>query len=972
MWKNNDGLLTTWLRSMMNEDVLSMVIGLQTAQEIWLTVEENMLPATKEQETWLKDSLYSLKKGSSKLDEFLKKFKGLCDKLAAIGKPMNDDDKIFQIARALGPKYADFKTAMLTKPPYPSLKKFINALQNHEHTVIVEKDEEARLGTNQNQAFFGQRGRGRNQRGGRPPYRGRGSQRNSGENNTSDEEVICQICHKRKHSAAECWYRYDYDNEEDPHALAAMNLQENNDQQFYENKVLAKGSKQGKLYTLEGDFHAAFNAIQGESSGFSLWHKRLGHANPKILEALKRNNFIDFSSWSKAPRICCFLKFQKQVEKQLDKKITIFQSDGGGEFNSTAFIKHLENCGITRQISCPYTPEQNGVAERKHRHINETALTMMFHASLPLKLWVDSFLAATYIINRLPLSPLKNKSPYEILFKKLPDYRGLKEHSTLTTFPQQDEWLPKNSPNCENLNDSRAVKVNNCKGATISTPHVQFMPHKDVNLDNNSNATSPIISDFPQDNLEDNLNSATPHDKSEAIPNILESPHAMQPLTTNDSNSSSSHATEPPNLSRNTDNSPATNSQPDYPDISNRLFVELKIPNTAAEPQNLNTHPMMTRNKLKQNPKLALQASHSREIEPKTLKTALKNPLWTQAMKEELQALHQNQTWVLVPRPNNVNVIGSKWVYRIKYRENGTIDRYKARLVAKGFTQVPGVDFDETFSPVIKATTIRLILAIAVSSKWLIKQLDVRNAFLHGLLKEIVYMEQPPGFRNSRHPTYYTKDLLSKARMQDCSPINTPMAIRSIPCSDDNEPVDATEYRGLVGSLQYLTYTRPDITFAVNRKQHTVSRSSAEAEYRSMASAAAELTWLTYLLNDIGFCIPKAPTLLCDNLSAIHMTKNPVFHARMKHIELDVHFVREKVAKGSLFTRYVPSHLQIADTLTKPLGKHQFLTLRTKLGVHRMSLPSLRGADKDKSQATNMVACTAMARGFPTSRLSHN
>ncbi|KAL9408899.1 hypothetical protein AB3S75_047312 [Citrus x aurantiifolia] len=278
-------------------------------------------------------------------------------------------------------------------------------------------------------------------------------------------------------------------------------------------------------------------------------------------------------------------------------------------------------------------------------------------------------------------------------------------------------------------------------------------------------------------------------------------------------------------------------------------------------------------------------------------------------MKEELQALHQNQTWVLLSRPNNVNVIGSKWVYRIKYREDGTIDRYKARLVAKGFTQVLGVDFDETFSPVIKATTIHLILAIVVSSKWLIKQLDLRNAFLHGLLKETVYMEQPPGFPNSRHPAYvcklqksiyglklapsskadsslfifnnksilililiyvddviitgnnekeiqsiinnlsskfalkdlgnlyyflgidvqqfthgiflsqakYTKDLHFKARMQDCSPINTSMAIRSIPCSDDNEPVDATEYRGLVGSLQYLTYTRLEITFAVNR-----------------------------------------------------------------------------------------------------------------------------------------------------------
>ncbi|KAH9789454.1 retrovirus-related pol polyprotein from transposon RE1 [Citrus sinensis] len=510
------------------------------------------------------------------------------------------------------------------------------------------------------------------------------------------------------------------------------------------------------------------------------------------------------------------------------------------------------------------------------------------------------------------------------------------------------------------------------------------MPHKHVNLDNNSNATSPIISNFPQDNLEDNLNSATPHDKSEAILNILESPHAMQPFTTNDSNSSSSHATEPPNLSRNTNNSPATNSQPDYPDISNRLFVELKIPNTAAEPQSLNTHPMMTRNKLKQNPKLALQASHSREIEPKTLKTALKNPLWTQAMKEE---------------------------------EDGTIDRYKARLVAKGFTQVSRVDFDETFSPVIKATTIRLILAIVVSSKWLIKQLDVRNAFLHGLLKETVYMEQPPGFRNSRHPAYdvgnlhyflgievqqfthgiflsqakYTKDLLSKARMQDCSPINTPMAIRSIPCSDGNKPVDATEYRGLVGSLQYLTYTRPDITFAVNRvSQHFQAPTKAnlkdmkrilhylkdevQQDFAFILEATVSLGALRNNTQSLAQVSKPniAPALLCDNLSAIHMTKNPVFHARMKHIELDVHFVREKVAKGSLFTRYVPSHLQIADTLTKPLGKHQFLTLRTKVGIHRMSLPSLRGADKDKSQATNMVACTAMARGFPTSRLSHN
>ena len=138
---------------------------------------------------------------------------------------------------------------------------------------------------------------------------------------------------------------------------------------------------------------------------------------------------------------------------------------------------------------------------------------------------------------------------------------------------------------------------------------MQFVAHVDANLDNNSNVTFPIISNLQQDNFEDNLNtsftsSTTPHN-SEAIPNILESPHAMQPLSTNDPNSRSSYATKPTNLSINTDNNSTINSQLDYLDISNRLFLELKIPNTIVEPQSLNAHPMMARNKLKQN-KLAL------------------------------------------------------------------------------------------------------------------------------------------------------------------------------------------------------------------------------------------------------------------------------------------------------------------------------------------------------------------------------
>jgi hypothetical protein len=311
--------------------------------------------------------------------------------------------------------------------------------------------------------------------------------------------------------------------------------------------------------------------------------------------------------------------------------------------------------------------------------------------------------------------------------------------------------------------------------------------------------------------------------------------------------------------------------------------------------------------------------------EPKTYKTALKYSNWHEAMQEEIDALHSNNTWTLVPRPLDANVIGSKWVFRTKLNEDGNIDRFKGCLVAKGYTQIHGLDFGETFSPVVKAPTIRVILSLAVHFKWPLKQLDVKNAFLHGTLNERVYMEQPPGFEHPhlknhvcqlhkslyglkqaprawfeklstclfslgficskadpslfilRHDTNFTlllvyvddiiltgnnpsfishlirqlhekfalkdlgqlhyflgieikyfcggitisqtkyaHDLLKRANMLDASKINTPISPKPNQLPDDNKLVDATEYRRLCGSLQYLTFTRPDLTHAVN------------------------------------------------------------------------------------------------------------------------------------------------------------
>jgi histone deacetylase 1/2 len=121
-------------------------------------------------------------------------------------------------------------------------------------------------------------------------------------------------------------------------------------------------------------------------------------------------------------------------------------------------------------------------------------------------------------------------------------------------------------------------------------------------------------------------------------------------------------------------------------------------------------------------------------------------------MQEEYNALMENKTWTLVPSSSNKNLSDCKWVYRIKQRADGTIDRYKARLVAKGFKQRYGIDYEDTFSPIVKIATIWIVLSIAISRDWSLRQLDVKNVFLHGVLEEEVYMKQPPGFENPDAP----------------------------------------------------------------------------------------------------------------------------------------------------------------------------------------------------------------------------
>jgi hypothetical protein len=156
-------------------------------------------------------------------------------------------------------------------------------------------------------------------------------------------------------------------------------------------------------------------------------------------------------------------------------------------------------------------------------------------------------------------------------------------------------------------------------------------------------------------------------------------------------------------------------------------------------------------------PQTLIASIASNEEEPTCFSQASKHLAWRAAMNAEFDALLKNGTWSLVPSLPSMNIAGSKWVFRIKGKANGEIERYKAPLVAKGFHQQPGIDFAETYSPMVKPITVRTVLFIVVSVGWDIRQVDVSNAFLHGHLQETVYMAQPPGFEHPQYPAAVCK-----------------------------------------------------------------------------------------------------------------------------------------------------------------------------------------------------------------------
>ncbi|XP_074265490.1 uncharacterized protein LOC141587925 [Silene latifolia] len=331
-------------------------------------------------------------------------------------------------------------------------------------------------------------------------------------------------------------------------------------------------------------------------------------------------------------------------------------------------------------------------------------------------------------------------------------------------------------------------------------------------------------------------------------------------------------------------------------------------------------------------------------VEPTSFKVAVQDDNWCQAMQNEIRALENNDTWELTMLPPDKKALGCRWVYKIKYKSDGSIERYKARFVVFGNHQVEGLDYGETFPPVVKMVTIRTFLDVVAVKKWELHQMDVHNAFLHGDLAEEVYAKLPPGFHNEKvsQVCRLKKSFYGLCQSPRCWFGKLTGALREYGFRQSYSDYSLFSYSADKVRLHVLVYV-DDLVIAVSwktKKQHTVSLSSAEAEYRSIAAIICELKWLKGLLTSLDVPISCSMQLFCDNQSAIHLAQNPVFHERTKHIEVDCHFVCDAISEGLVAPTHVSTTEQLADIFTKALGVQQFHYLLRKLGILDLHAPT--------------------------------
>lgn len=411
-----------------------------------------------------------------------------------------------------------------------------------------------------------------------------------------------------------------------------------------------------------------------------------------------------------------FKSFKRMIELETEKQIKMLRTDRGGEFISQEFSVYCETNGIQRHLTAPYSPQQNGVVERRNRTLLEMTRSLLKHMSVPNELWGEAVRHSTYLINRLATKTLDGKTPYEMLRSRKPNVSHIKVFGCVC-------YARTEAPGRRKLDDrsrklvhlgtepgSKAYRLLDPSTKKIRVSRdVHFTEEKEWNWyeKDETEHTEPgefIVNLGSNGNTDESENNAVGDDNETTAEEENDSESAHDEGSEEDDH-------QQPRRSQRVSTKPA--------------YLEDYILLCEIESERL----LMIVNE-----------------EPWDYDEASRLKVWVDACKNEITSIEENKTWDLVDLPIGAKPIGLKWVFKVKRNADGSINKFKARLVAKGYVQKHGIDYDEVFAPVARIETIRLIIGLAASKGWMIHHLDVKTAFLHGDLREEVYVSQPQGF----------------------------------------------------------------------------------------------------------------------------------------------------------------------------------------------------------------------------------
>jgi hypothetical protein len=471
-----------------------------------------------------------------------------------------------------------------------------------------------------------------------------------------------------------------------------------------------------------------------------------------------------------------FQSLHAMIQTQFSAKLRVIRSDNGGEYVNQRFRIYFDQHGLLHETSCPQTPQQNGVAERKNCHILETARALLHGTHVPTRYWIDVVSTTVHLLNRLPSKVLQFQTPLQVLAShvSLPTtlmlpprvfrcvaYVHLHKnqstkldpcalHCLLLGYAVHQKGYRCYDPSTRHLYVTMDVSFLESK-PFFSAPNSALQETRDeepnwMHFDWPNNDT--VTGEEPQSGLVDPTRPDEPTEHNASLEHDTPSEIEPSPLpSTVLAVPSAENIPEVSNLDTHSDIS-NLNTPDGYtlPFRENRGKPPKRYSPDAKERRSkYPTANYMSTRRLSEPLRAFVHVLSSVQV-PTRIQEALSKPKWTQAIKEEMEALLKNDTWTLIPLPEGKKAVRCKWVFSIKYKVDGSIERYKARLVAKGYTQTYGVDYREMFSLVAKLSTVRILLSLAANLDWPLHQFDVKNAFLHSNLEEKVYMDLPPGY----------------------------------------------------------------------------------------------------------------------------------------------------------------------------------------------------------------------------------